>query len=335
LEDFQWISKIKWTMVLDFDNDHSFLSLAAKDQELVRKPKLLEVSSVRHLRNSEDLRKTVSFGEYTSWLQCNKDGKELKEWNQNEKGTIVKTLQFLTDVEAIEDQRKIVLIIILSSAESIDKISYIMKDLNTCLTQNQFVCFYKDPQVLEKLEHKIGDIFYGEVWSRQTVHLTSWNHLSSFFAEKTKLTFNKCGMQFPCSSPGLSIPINSIVEDFYKAEGIEILGSKHCEELNDQLNSDELTQLANSEIKSFFKGSEPTWKLFYFSDPSSLSVTGKILPGVIKREYVNNLLKDVEELNKYQNHIVARKKIIHQPGAGASTIGKHVLWIQVKKKYII
>jgi hypothetical protein len=330
LEDFQWISKIKWAMVLDFDEDHSFFSLAAKDHDLMRKPKLLDVSSVRNLENSEDLRKTVSFGEYTSWLQCNKDGKDLKEWNEDEKRTIVQTFEFLTDAKAVEDLRKIVLIIILSSSESIDKISYIMKDLNTSLAQNQFVCFYKDPQVLVKLEHKIGDIFYGDVWNSQKVHLTSWNHLSCFFAEKTKLIFKKYGMQFPSSSPGLNVRLNSTFEDYHKKEGIDILGSKHCEQLSDEYNIDELTFFANCEILSFFKGSEPTWELFYFSNPSSLPVAGKIFPGVIKREYVDNLIKDVEELNKYQNTIVARKRIIHQPGAGASTIGKHILWIQVK-----
>jgi hypothetical protein len=337
LDCFQWVSKIKWTLVLDFNVQQSFLSLTSNDEELVRKPKLLDVPTIRNLLNSsEDLRRTVSFGEYTSWLMCTKDGNNLKDWNENEKGTIVKTLQFLTDVNGVEDSRKIVLIIILGSEENIDKISYIMKDLNTMgLTQNQFVCFYKAPQIMEKLELKIGDIFHGKVWDKQKVHLSSWNPLNSFFTEKTQLHFKHSGIQLPCSSPGLTIKLSLPATEYYRQEGIDILGSKHCHELIDRCNGDELTEFANTEILSFFKGSEPSWELFYFSNTSNLPVTGKLHPGVIQRDYVNTLLKDIEELNKYQNTIVARKRIIHQPGAGATTIGKHVLWLQVKSQLIM
>jgi hypothetical protein len=337
LEYFQWISKIKWTLVLDFDVLRSFLKLTTNEETLVRKPKVFDVATIRQLlsRGSDELRRSMAFGEYTSWLACNKEDQDLKEWHGEDKGTIYKTLESMTDAEGIEDPRKIVLIVILDSMDAIDKISYIMKDLNTMgLAQSQFVCFYRDQSVMECLERKIGDIFHGELWNKQQVQLSSWSHLNSFFVEKTQLTFKYNGIQLPCSSPGLMIALNSTANDYYKKEGIDILGSKHCEDLKDRYNDDELTEYANREILGFFKGSEPTWELFYYSNPSCLPMTGKIYPGVIKREFVDSLVKDIGELNKYQNTIVARKRIIHQPGAGASTIAKHVLWKMVTTAFL-
>jgi len=115
--------------------------------------------------------------------------------------------------------------------------------------------------------------------------------------------------------------------DYYADIGIGILGRNSCKDLVDLMDGDTITNLANDTILSFYKGSQPTWELFYFSESGNLPTTNKIYPGVIKRDYVEDLKKDILKLNQHDSNVVEVKQIFHEPGSGASTIAKHVLWL--------
>ena len=121
---------------------------------------------------------------------------------------------------------------------------------------------------------------------------------------------------------------------YFREEGLDIVGSNACEELKG-LNGDELGNQAKCEILGFYKGENPTWKLFFFSNPSSLPITGQILPGVIERRITTDLVRDIDQLDREKGLIVAKKRILHQPGAGASTVTMQALWNKVISIYLI
>ncbi len=327
-EDFKWLTQIKWTLVVDVDETKSILKYVSESSDLVRKPKVFGTKEMEEeLKGSDCLEKNISFGEYTAWLMCSCDSKPLKNWHNSDKGTINKMFSALTNVNAIVDQKKIIVIVLLGSQENIEKLSYLLKDLHTLgLAQNQFVCLYKDTSNMETLDNKIGDIFNGDEWRNQKVQISQWNHLNSFFKQR-KSGFNFQGLKLPCSSRGLYIDMPKGTVDYFLDIGIDILGTNSCEDLVNQMDADAITKLANDTILNFFKGAQPTWELFYFSEPCNLSTTGKIYPGVIKRDYVEDLKKDILRLNQLDSNVVEVKQIVHEPGAGASTIAKHVLWL--------
>ena len=329
-EDFQWLTQIKWTLVIDVDNTESNLKYVLESSDLVKKPKVFGIKEMEEeLKGTDYLERNISFGEYTTWLKCSSsDNKSLKDWHNSDKGTINKMFSALTDVNAIVDKQKIIVIILLGSQESIEKLSCLLKDLHALgLPQNQFACLYSDKSNMEALDDKVGDIFDGDEWKNQKVQISHWNHLNCFFKQRTKSKFNFQGLKLPCSSKGLYIEMPKQSVDYNADIGIDILGSNSCEELVGQMDGDGLTELANDTILSFFKGSQPTWELFYFSESGHLPTTDKIYPGVIKRDYVEDLKNDILHLNQLDSNVVEVKQIIHEPGSGASTIAKHVLWL--------
>jgi hypothetical protein len=326
-DQFEWILKINWTLVIDFDVTKAFLNLASTSDELVRKPKQLEVKEKNQAWTSpEEFRKDIDFGEYTSWLSCGTENMTLKEWNKLIRGSLTKLLTVLTDVNAIEDPEKIVLIIVLGSEDEIYKMSYVMKDLNAAgMPEHQVACFFKDDFAIQTFDKAVGDIFQGNQWDNQKFRVTNWGHLNSLFNNRIKTQVSYEGLLLPCSSKGLTVELRRNAVNLYKDKGMDVLGCNICEQLCHAMTPEDMTVYANQTILSFFKGAEPSWELFYFSEPGSLPVTGKIYPGVIKRALVEDLRKEVVHLSQ-ENEVVLTKQLVHEPGSGASTIAKHVLW---------
>jgi len=199
-DDFQWLTQIKWTLVIDVDHTKSNFKYVSENSDLVRKPKVFGVKDMdEELKEIACLERNISFGEYTTWLMCSSDEKSLKEWHNTDKGTINKMFSALTNVNAIVDKKKVIVIVLLASHESIEKLSYLLKDLHTQgLPQNQFVCLYNDKSNMETLDNKVGDIFEGDEWKNQKVHISHWNHLNCFLKQRTKSKFNSQGLELPC-----------------------------------------------------------------------------------------------------------------------------------------
>ena len=123
-------------------------------------------------------------------------------------------------------------------------------------------------------------------------------------------------------------PLPDDVMQYYHHRGLSILAKNECEHLLD--DKKDSCKFANEIISKFLKGDDPTWEIFYLANTSTIPVTGKILPGVVERSAVGKIVNDLRTLTVPNSskgpRAVIRKKILHEPGSGATTIAKHVLW---------
>ena len=160
-------------------------------------------------------------------------------------------------------------------------------------------------------------------WSERDI-LCDWSHLAASMMARTerKIFF---GRTIPGSTGELVMDTEKI--KYFSNDGVNILTSNECqEEMN--TNPLEFCQKGRSSILDFIRGTEPDWPVFYFTETSEipLPIEANIPPGLVKRKFVDQVIADVNCAEKNETKPITRISIIHQPGSGATTLGRHVLW---------
>ncbi|XP_052268167.1 uncharacterized protein LOC127869549 isoform X6 [Dreissena polymorpha] len=128
---------------------------------------------------------------------------------------------------------------------------------------------------------------------------------------------------FPCvsgsvwrlpTSSGTVVTLTQNERKTMKLCDIEILSCEECklafEEMDKTLQDDTFSKEENA----FYKGSEASWWNFYFD------------VHVCQRDIFENITSTVQEKIDNGKKRVEVLKIFHQPGAGGTTLGRHVLW---------
>jgi len=102
----------------------------------------------------------------------------------------------------------------------------------------------------------------------------------------------------------------------------EVLGCNECQDEDKQLDGLQKENLMKTEEIRFYRGGSPSWWNFYFKDQ------------VCPRETHSNLYSLVTKTlaSTSTDAVVDRVRILHQPGAGGTTLAKHVLW-DMRKEY--
>ena len=122
--------------------------------------------------------------------------------------------------------------------------------------------------------------------------------------------------ELPCSYDSFCILKDSVKNDLVD---LEILGRNECENAAEAPNRQDIQD-------SFYKGKEVEWWNFQFED----QVCTRHLHKRLKRQVENALSEKVHGEGLAQH--VGRVVLYHQPGAGATTVAKHVMW-ELKGNY--
>ncbi len=151
--------------------------------------------------------------------------------------------------------------------------------------------------------------------------------------DQTRQTLQDEERLIPAS--GGEAKISSDELNYYQKEGFEILPSNQLEwvpKMN-KFEALEFAEESDGKIRSFLQGNETApWVLFYIVDSSKFpGPLRKITHGLVDRDITSKIKASVERLEKETTSAVVRLAVIHRPGAGATTIGRHVLW-QLRKK---
>ena len=120
---------------------------------------------------------------------------------------------------------------------------------------------------------------------------------------------------------GCTLPTASGTSVFLKEKkknewsDLDILSMTQC--IDEDLNQDELDKKSRQTEEEFFRGQEVKWWNFYFKTH------------VLEREQtkeLRSLVSDLLDGKISDDERVGVVNLLHQPGAGATTIARHVLW---------
>ena len=156
-------------------------------------------------------------------------------------------------------------------------------------------------------------------WQKYSVQVT-WQNLTDFV--KTSNQYSTCTELRIPSTSGIPVIVKPKVVDLFKNDGIEILGVNQCEDF--VKGETQQQKISMKHTREFLTGKNPSWEIFALSEPAKLSFNAP--SALVERDITIDIQEKLLDMAKIEQKCVALAGILHNPGAGATTVGKHVLW---------
>ena len=205
----------------------------------------------------------------------------------------------------------------LFTLENIELLGETVRDLAAHFNGAEcFICLYTEESIYEAFRKSISFLSSSKFWDRSVVHLQSWDILQSFLEEICEVNGLNEGLKVKLFS-GLDYHIAPVLIDSFMKDGIEVVGTNQCEELCEKEAEDSMI--------AYLHGNSiwPKWNAFYFGQsenrPAELSSV------IVPREWGEKLKKNLQTFSSLRK-CVAMQRILHQPGAGASTLAMAIMW---------
>ena len=326
---FSWISNFDWFLMLDLGKKDGDFSPVTDLCHLYQQGRTREITAVtgEELHQSwgkRDSLDSLMIGHKTVHISCapSKDGFEA--WYQTVFSTLSKLIHAAFNESYMEHVERVVVVSLVDEAECQAEISEVLKAFWQ-VQVGMIVCLFEDIATITDISGQMQRV--DSRWAEKAF-LCDWNHLSNFMKVKTeKKVF--CGKTIPGSGGG-----NLVIEEkdleYFRGHGINILVGNECQYVleADSFAAKEFWLKAHTFIEDFLCGAEPEWPVFYLSEPSSVPLPkeARIPQGLVKRQLVDRVLDDIREAELSKTKPIGRVAVIHQPGSGATTVGRHVLW---------
>jgi hypothetical protein len=178
-----------------------------------------------------------------------------------------------------------------------------------------FICLYSDESIYRAFHQNLTYLNTDTKWQEGVVRLSNWTDLDSFLQEVSGTEENCDGIKVKLCS-GIDFTIAPQIGIDLQKSGIEVVGTnQHFEQ-----------KTAKESMSDYLKGNSiwPNWNVFYFNQYKNRPK--ELCAAVVHREIADQLKKDLEQLAMKARKCVSMKKILHQPGAGASTVAMCVMW---------
>ena len=204
------------------------------------------------------------------------------------------------------------------------KISEVMKSIVTRTAGvNEIVCLYEEESTLKTYQNKLYDIVDPKELKQHSATV-SWGHLSSF-VKKNKAQSDCNELNIP-SSCGVNVTLEAAQVKRFMDDGIGILGINQCEQLENETDQEKQDELVKEHTMNFVTGGNPTWDIFMLSKPVKSQMSSKMPNCLVERVQTKRIQEKIKDMGNIDKKSVAMANILHNPGAGATTIGKDVLW---------
>lgn len=316
----KFIKQIKFHAVFDFDensNVNGLCSMARKEEESI----LLDEEIFQEFSGRKiDLRSKLEMPMKTVWIFSNgrADIRPPKlhyngsDWTNIYSAGIRDAVIFYGQKEIIPKGRALVIVLLLST--DFDGLAEAFREIVVRFGWNQILVIAIDDMIkrfvseFKEMENNIYDC---------SIHgkgLT-WDHVNSTFLEITGC--EDVGSIHVITSSGVSVPADEkLVETL---NDIQILSSRQCENKKFKTKQERMKFSVEKEVH-FYKGNKVDWFNFHFQEQ------------VLKRhcfdrlkQTIGNILHGTQGSNR-QSKIISTVIISHEPGAGGSTLARHILW---------
>ena len=310
---FQFVTNVNWQAIIDFDNQGSKSHNLCKI--FTEKGRNCDIHEAEDFDGDEQLINGILGN--TFWIFGNgydnlrKPLVDFKQWrNSKRKRGITQIIHFLS--KTLPQTRTTVLFLILSKA--CEEMADTFAEFCTYFDgPNQLLYIVEDKQIASSWKAELCQtcLTKSEVVERGVVGM-SWNELQQCIDQMVHGTdpeeiylMMSSGSQYPLKANHFN--------------SLTVLNTRKCEEI-ENYEHEKFQALCNSEESQFYNGSPVSWENFWFTD--------KGYNHVLKRDDYKDLLEKVCKALKHDltNERVKTVTLYHHNGAGASTMGRQILW---------
>ena len=314
-ENFQFIRNIKWKAIFDFDDESLICNCFEKECLNMRviascnefEPKYL----LQDKGHVENIQKAIQSSEHIPWIFVNglrraeKERLLLSDWKRYNREGFREASRFFFKEMIIKD-REIIIYIVLSN--DVD----VLLECFDIISNNQWVFIGEDNDTMtyilnEMLQRKV--LVNPITDKNRFISGLPWSHLQSIMFEIS--TISPVYEKLISCSTGAFITLQ---ENFTNTlTDLEIVASNECESLQKDIAKEELI---DKEL-TFYKGAEVSWWNFWCKSH------------VIERDIIHKIKQQI--ILAVQNgsdgeDFISKIFLYHQPGSGATTIAKQILW---------
>ncbi|XP_052761865.1 sterile alpha motif domain-containing protein 9-like [Mya arenaria] len=270
-----------------------------------------------NVKTAEDFMKTdkPELPNEPMWLYCNGyDEKNLgamkvKEWTDCRLPGIQLALNMIRD--NIPKERALVIFMVYQQQTKIDPIFELARDMMRS-------SFRRECVVVSSNEGNINDIKNEISYLVDDHHFhtgLSWEAISGVVNSVFRPNPNVV-CRLPCSYGGHFVEMTTKERSEMKLTDIEILSGEECQLEYEKMSKDERHIHEQEVQENYYKGSGVSWWNFFYDNQ------------VGKRKDLASHQEDIyDKLNSKEGEaLIEFHEIEHHPGAGGSTLGRHILW---------
>ncbi|XP_022299017.2 sterile alpha motif domain-containing protein 9-like isoform X2 [Crassostrea virginica] len=313
IENLYFMKTIHFAAVFDFDNFSEKDGLCSFYRNSERSVLCTEERFHEKAGNLQDLTNELDFSK-TVWIFANgkDEGKphlSRSEWHKIYSAGICDAVSFFNQSCVIPKGRAVIVVLLFSF--DFDGLIDTFNEITRKFGWGPIVIISENKRIFDSFSETIQQEGKGSEKELDDVSIVGmpWAHVSSTIASMTGY-IEKMNCLLPCSS---GAPVKADSKFIDTLVGLRILSAKECE----NLKKEKYKEKAIEEEMQFYKGQKVTWWNFYFDSH------------VCKR----NKYEDLNQRAHYllstacqENTNVIKLVIAHEPGAGATTVGHHLLW---------
>ncbi|XP_072173147.1 sterile alpha motif domain-containing protein 9-like [Diadema setosum] len=323
-ERFGFTSLVNWNAVFDCDSMSLKNGLCAMVQE-EKDLKLLLPSTFRKELSLEE----VEFNDVPAWIFTN--GREdlddiatpslTSEWNEKYSADVDRAVDFFT-TSAIPRDRAVIIFLLLSDT-NIQIMSDIFKKLQSSMQgKGSFTFLVNDVKLYEQWAQEVKKWLPREQLNKRSYVVDDWRWIDGHIRKLIGKTSLAPALLPKSKKQACILPD----KERSKWQNIEVLLLNECENPAMDENSPEFQDLAMSEEHNFYRGNAVSWWNFFLTDEK---VRERGYNHVLQRDASKILQSKVEtklENMKNASGPLVTFTVFHQPGSGASTAARQVMW---------
>ncbi|XP_022110147.1 sterile alpha motif domain-containing protein 9-like isoform X2 [Acanthaster planci] len=330
-QQFEFIKSIKWTSVLDFDSQSLSDGLCKLYHEN-RMVTLQQPDLFKNIESEEDLRTSIGFPEKTLWLFAN--GREdnptiesppmdLQEWNKERSRDVEASISFFSQPSVIPKGRAAIVFLLLSD-QDLGIVCDIFRKMSSSFQGIQNItCIAEDESVYAQFVKGVEKWFSkAEIDERSVVGL-KWQDINRIVMRMNGV--NKIeAYELPTH-----IPEKCFLSEKQKDEwnDITVVCKNECENTDMNESNPGYRRFAEKKELNFYRGAKVDWWNFAIGE-KEMNLHRRC-GHVLKRKGFGDVLRKVRkplDSSNTEDSLIVTVTLLHQPGAGGSTLARHILW---------
>ncbi|XP_053381749.1 uncharacterized protein LOC123541418 [Mercenaria mercenaria] len=251
------------------------------------------------------------------WIYCNgyenaespqeKNEMNIADWNKKRKRGVKEALNHVRDKIQRGTCKMIFLIYQKYSGNERDPMLEMARDPVLEQFTDECVIIAENESYLTKWKEEFKDFHVNESLFFTGLSLASvLDTIRSVF---------KANPDVECILPASNGSVCMTKKEMSTFQDIVIVNGKECILEIENLDEDALHMKMVETRNNFYRGTDLTWWNFHFAGQ------------IGKRKVLDTIVEDVYFKLEHSNESVELCKIYHQPGAGGTTVGKHIIWL--------
>ncbi|WAR16524.1 SAMD9-like protein [Mya arenaria] len=254
-----------------------------------------------------------------TWLYCNGydennvGAMNVKEWAGRRLPGIKRALNMIRD--NIPEGRALVLFMVYQQPTKVDPLFELVRDMMMSSFRGECVVVSSTENNIKDIKNEMSHLVDDPYFEDQFHTGLPWESISSVINSVFRPNPNVV-CKLPCSSGGHFVEMTTKERSTMKLTDIEILSGEECQIEYDKMSKAERNGHEQEVQKQYYKWSGVSWWNFFYDNQ------------VGKRKDFDSHKEDMYDklMSKKGEDLVEIHEIEHHPGAGGSTLGRHLLW---------